>query len=109
MTQPWKACSIVHHNSGLQYTLSGDSVAWIIIQVDTGTWTLDTGHQDQLSKDMINRRLRQPPAHRHIKVSIAAGQSANTGQPRIKRLKFRGGNVSYDHSLKIIRTIAIHW
>ena len=46
--------SIVHHNSGLQYTLSGDSVAWIIIQVDTGTWSLDTGHQDQLSKDMIN-------------------------------------------------------
>ena len=40
----------------------GDSGAWIIIQVDTGTLDLDTGHQDQLSKDMINRRLRQPPA-----------------------------------------------
>ena len=58
-----------------------------------GDLDLDTGHQDQLSKDMINR-----------KVSIGAGQSANTGQPGIKWLKFRGGNVSYDHSLKIVRT-----
>ena len=58
MTQPWKAVlftTTVYCST--QYTLSGDwgnSGAWIIIQVDTGTWTLDTGHQDQLSKDMIN-------------------------------------------------------